>query len=127
MKQSLFEHEMRKAQAFARLGERSDYWMGYQRGLRRRYHGDNFGDPGEHELWLTASGDHHRDERRAGYHDGYFGPDAAPKTIRAWRDWTVKDLASRIGRSPRTVQGWEQGREIPPAAQGTLDLLRISD
>lgn len=38
--------------------------------------------------------------------------------IRAIRDrlgWTTAEMASRAGVSPRTVEGWEQGR-LPSAA-----------
>lgn len=133
MKRSLFEHEMRKAQAFASLGERSDYWMGYQRGLRRRYHGTNFGTDQEHQLWQTATGDQSRDDRVAGYRDGYYGPcewnvpSEAVRVLRRWREWSAAYLAGRLGRSIRTVQGWEQGRTVPPAALKSLHKLWLSD
>ena len=116
MKKQFFEREMHRAQAMSKTTTdplKHDYWMGYQRGLRRRYHGENFGTPDEHQLWLTATGDASRDQRAAGYHDGYYGPDAKPQTIRLWRDWSTEDLAERVGCSPRTVEGWEQGRGTP--------------
>ena len=73
MERSAFEHEMNKAKAFITVGERPDYWTGYQRGLRRRYHGESFGTDEEHELWLSLKGDSDpaRDERGRGYRDGY--------------------------------------------------------
>lgn len=52
-----------------------DYAAGYQRGLRRHHHGDNFGTLAEHEMWLAMSG--HRQEQGDGYRDGCAG--AAPR------------------------------------------------
>ena len=73
MDQKTFEHEMHKARAMQRL-ENPDYWMGKQRGLRRRYHGENFGTGEEHALWLALMDDtdHSRSERGRGYRDGYI-------------------------------------------------------
>lgn len=48
-----------------------DYKRGYRRGLRRNFHGENFGEPGEHEKWLALSG--HRAEIGRGYWDGFGG------------------------------------------------------
>ncbi len=50
MTQGEFESQMLKAETFRRLGERSDYWAGFMRGLRRAFHGENFGTADEHEL-----------------------------------------------------------------------------
>ena len=69
-----FEHEMLKAKTFAETGSSYNYWRGYQRGLRRRFHGENFGEPGEHEKWLSLIHDETRRELGRGYRDGYFGP-----------------------------------------------------
>ena len=44
------------------------YSTGYQRGLRRHYHGEKYGNPGEHEKWLALDG-----ERGDGYRDGFEG------------------------------------------------------
>ena len=46
-----------------------DYLRGYQRGLRRLYHGENFGTPGEHNQWLTLA--RYREEMGQGYRDGF--------------------------------------------------------
>jgi len=74
MEESTFKHEMAKARTFQGLGERSDYWAGYQRGLRRHYHGDKFGTEGEHRLWLDCinSEDEQRHDRGRGYHAGFY-------------------------------------------------------
>jgi hypothetical protein len=75
MDREKFEHELRKAQTMGKLGDKTDYWQGYQRGLRRRFHGDTFGTDEEHELWmdLIHDPDLTRAERGRGYRDGYHG------------------------------------------------------
>ena len=35
------------------------------------------------------------------------------RKIRRENNWTVRDMAKSIGMSPRTIEGWEQGRRIP--------------
>lgn len=118
---------MAKARTFHDLGERADYWRGYMRGLRQRYHGNNFGDPADHAKWLSLINDDYRREMGQGYHDGYFGPadwdDTAEtvRTIRKWREWSVDDLAKKLDVSPRTIEGWEQGR---PITGPSLQLLK---
>lgn len=34
---------------------RSEWWVGYMRGLRRAHHGESFGSQAEHDLWLSAA------------------------------------------------------------------------
>jgi len=72
MDQDAFKHEMHRAKAMQQL-EDQDYWHGYQRGLRRRYHGENFGTEDEHALWMAAidSDDESRSARGQGYRDGF--------------------------------------------------------
>ena len=67
-----FEREMRKAKMFAYLGERTDYWEGYQLGLRRAYHGKKFGTEAEHALRMSLADDTDEvlRERGRGYRDG---------------------------------------------------------
>ena len=67
-----FKSLMMQAKTFQKLGEDQDYWMGYQRGLRRAFHGGNFGTEQEHELWLAQvdSTDASRRQRGEGYRDG---------------------------------------------------------
>ena len=48
-----FKREMGLAETMAKR-ERENYWRGYQRGLRRAYHGNKFGTPEEHEKFLDA-------------------------------------------------------------------------
>ncbi len=69
-----FRRELNKART---LGEtepnRAAYWRGYTRGLRRSYHGEQFGTAEEHNLYLAAAEDPLDGERRElgrGYRDG---------------------------------------------------------
>ena len=73
MDRQVFESRMRKARTLAELGDKPDYWTGYQRGLRRVYHGEKFGTDEEHQKWLALEGDPDlaRDARGRGYRDGY--------------------------------------------------------
>ena len=73
MDKVIFEHEMSKAKAFKDADpDRADYWAGYQRGLRRAYHGENFGTESEHALWLATinNEDISKQQRGKGYRDG---------------------------------------------------------
>ncbi len=51
-----------------------DYSAGYQRGLRRHYHGEAFGTATEHDKFmrLGLDGDY-RTEMGRGYRDGFSG------------------------------------------------------
>lgn len=72
MERERFETEIRRAKALGDLGtpEQSAYWQGYQRGLRRGYHGAAFGTEAEHQTMLALAGDPQRDARGRGYRDG---------------------------------------------------------
>lgn len=74
MHEQKFKSEMRRAEAMRKTvePERSEYWAGYIRGLRRAYHGEKFGTTAEHNLWMEAihSSDEMRKQRGHGYHDG---------------------------------------------------------
>jgi hypothetical protein len=50
----------------------ADYWAGYQRGLRRAFHGERFGTARQHEEWLSLvnDDDQSRAARGRGYRDG---------------------------------------------------------
>lgn len=73
MDRETFEIEMCKARCSKLAGDRPDYWMGYQRGLRRRYHGEIFGTEDEHSLWMSLADDDTPDRinRGRGYRDGF--------------------------------------------------------
>ena len=64
---------MKKARNFSHLGGRSDYWRGYQRGLRRGFQGELFGTDDEHKRWMRLAddgGDEASRESGRGYRDG---------------------------------------------------------
>ena len=66
----MIEHQFKAYMEAARtLG--GDYADGYRRGLRRHYHGEAFGEPGEHEKWMVLEGS--RQELGEGYRDGFSG------------------------------------------------------
>lgn len=78
MTREQFESAVKGAESMRRAESspiKQDYWMGYQRGLRRHFHGEKFGTEDEHTLWLEMISD--EDEQRAargrGYADGLAG------------------------------------------------------
>lgn len=76
MDRNTFEHEMAKARTMQAVeSDRAEYWIGYQRGLRRTFHGEAFGTEQEHALWMQAadSEDVLRMQRGQGYRDGLKG------------------------------------------------------
>ena len=80
MDESRFLSLMKKARMFSSLGGRADYWRGYQRGLRRGFHGELFGTDDEHEFWMRLAddgGDNASRERGRGYRDGLSACGAA--------------------------------------------------
>lgn len=58
---------------------RAEYWSGYQRGLRRAFHGSKFGSLCEHMVWLklSESDDYTNQERGAGYRAGLLAGGAS--------------------------------------------------
>lgn len=78
MDRKTFELEMMRAKTFMMIGEDYDYWAGYEKGLRRRFKGENFGTDNEQELWLSLanSDDDMRRNRDRGYHAGFNFPDS---------------------------------------------------
>lgn len=124
MKKTVFERELLKADSFKSTNNK--YWSGYIRGLRRRYHGADFGEPGDHEKWIGFT----RDPRGDGYRAGYRGPvdwqdlPQTVKIIRTWRGWSTDELGERLARSGRTIENWEQGRrQVPEAAAAALKRI----
>ncbi len=64
-----FMHLMMRARTMDHVGlESAEYWRGYERGLRRTFHGERFGTDEEHGRWTERS-----DELGRGYHDGLLG------------------------------------------------------
>jgi hypothetical protein len=82
MTEGQFKTELGKAQTFARLESDPDkaaYWRGYQRGIRRNWHGDRFGTAEEHRRFIEAaeSEDAERAALGRGYRDGLaYGKEA---------------------------------------------------
>ena len=73
MEESRFLSLMTKARTHSYLGGSPDYWHGYQRGLRRGYHGELFGTDDEHRYWMRLADDGSDKagrERGRGYRDG---------------------------------------------------------
>lgn len=81
MDEQRFISLMRKADTMRRIGDRPDYWAGYQRGLRRAHHGERFGTEAEHELWLSLIDrtDSLSQERGVGYRDGLLAAISEPE------------------------------------------------
>ena len=73
MDETRFLELIKKARDYSYLGERPDYWHGYQRGLRRGFQGKLFGTDDEHERWMRLADDgvdSAARERGRGYRDG---------------------------------------------------------
>jgi hypothetical protein len=71
-----FQTNMRAAKSFQGLSSEtgdSDFWTGYQRGLRRHYHGKKFGTDSEHKKWMSLVKDETRREKGLGYRVGFKG------------------------------------------------------
>jgi len=76
MTEGTFKRELGKAQTMQRLEAdpmKAASWRGYQRGIRRAYHGARFGTEEEHGRFMDAAAS--ADEERAaigrGYRDGF--------------------------------------------------------
>lgn len=68
MDQATFESYMTRARITG-----GEYAAGYQRGLRRHFHGERFGTEEEHRLWMDQVTRPGREERGQGYRDGFEG------------------------------------------------------
>jgi len=147
MKKSIFEHELSKAQTLYEYGkdEEKEFWRGYMRGVRRRYHGENFETEADHQKWLSLVNDDYHHEAGRGYRAGFYGPvrlvtnhpkasygipifwdkDGEPmdyaEGFTALRDWWgIDNMAEEAWVSVRTAEGWCAGR-MP----GSKNLLRL--
>lgn len=84
-----FQTNLSGAKIFLSLSQEygdSDFWVGYQRGIRRNYLGEKFGTPNEHSLWISLDGpDLPRKMRGLGYRAGFDGQNiqAAMKILAA--------------------------------------------
>jgi len=128
MKKQKFQSLLGMAKTFQCVdSNRADFWQGYQRGIRRLYHGENFGGVEEHEQFLNCRDGEYRRDLQSGYRAGFYydqlcldeQDDIQP--LRKLLGWTVKDLAEIAAVSARTVEGWEQGRSMSYSA---LQLIR---
>ena len=74
MDRESFESEMQLAEAKILIGDRPDYWRGYQQGLMRQYHGDSVVPLEEHREWMKKAGadDQKAYEAGKGYMDGFL-------------------------------------------------------
>src|SRR6185295_8314328 len=73
MDENRFLSLMNTARMQSYRGVESDYWHGYQRGLRRGYLGQLFGTDAEHQEWVRLAddgADKPSRERGRGYRDG---------------------------------------------------------
>lgn len=123
MNEREFQTLARGAEALRRSADspRSEYWAGYIRGLRRLYHGERFGTPEEHEIWLGLA-DTRRDPvgiaRGLGYRAGFEGRDLA----------AAMDEADALGdgeAEPR--RGRPAGSLKPGALTSQIPPVRCSD
>lgn len=66
MDQRTFKTEMLRAQHEMKTADKQNYWSFYIKGLRRNFHGENFGEPELHQKLLTMD-----DVRGEGYRAGF--------------------------------------------------------
>jgi DNA-binding transcriptional regulator YiaG len=129
LKKSLFDIEMTKAEVMGGV-ERPAYWTGYKDGLQRRFHGDAFGTQQDHERWMAADGEGELAEQSRGYRDGFLGvvdlqdPANGIQILRKWRDWSVDQLAEKVGVSAKRVSDWEVGHMPSEDEMRILEKLR---
>ena len=70
-KMNIFEFEL-NIQFAEKIG--GDYALGYQRGLKRRFHGETFSTEDLHLKWMKIGiDDDYRPELGIGYRDGFAG------------------------------------------------------
>jgi hypothetical protein len=128
MDENKFKNLMLMAKSLQELEpERSDFWRGFQRGLRRLYHGESFGTESEHELYLTCAKGDYRKQLQTGYRAGYYydhltiegAKDVQP--LRKIIGLSVAEIAEITTVSPRTVEGWEQCK---PMSKPALELIK---
>lgn len=103
MNDNLFKDWMLRADSFrqtASVQEDVEFWIGYERGLRRRHHGENFGTLEEHELWhgiLPDEIDVFRRARGEGYRAGYSEADPIELFKAKQHFLTTRELAAAAG------------------------------
>ena len=79
MNENTFKSWMIRAKTLQRVDdEKSEFYAGYQQGLRRFYHGDKFGTEQEHKQRMSLSGS--RQLMGDGYRAGFSGQPPEPNT-----------------------------------------------
>lgn len=125
MTESEFQHNMAGGKTLAGLSDVPDvyYWEGYQRGIRRNYHGDKFGTADEHRLWLSLSSEIVEDRRfrGIGYRAGVDGLQISD-AIKHLQGIVAKHLAASAAGSVRSAAKTDANRKNAkrprPNAQG---------
>lgn len=126
MTESEFQRSAAGGKTLAGLSDFPDneYWTGYQRGLRRHFHGDRFGTADEHRLWLSLSAETDDDARRfrgIGYRAGFDGLPIY-EAIKNLQAVVAKSIAASAAGSVRsaakTAAARENAKRPRPNAQG---------
>jgi hypothetical protein len=61
---------MQKVTADSKDYESFEYWVGFQRGIRRLFYGTNFGTDEEHVKWMSCADGEYRKQLQDGYRTG---------------------------------------------------------
>lgn len=123
MTQPEFERNARGAKQIAQLSDEphdQDFWSGYQRGLRRHYHGEKFGTTEEHQLWMSAADQRHDEQRRhrgIGYRAGFDGISISD-AIKHLAKITAASAAGSVSSRAKTLAARENAKQPRPNAQG---------
>lgn len=62
---------LEKAHAENKDYRRSEFCRGFRRGIRRLFHGENFGTDEEHNKWMNCADGEYRKQLQAGYRTGF--------------------------------------------------------
>ena len=98
MNEQKFQRNARAAEAARRNADHdeAEFWAGCLRGLRRHYHGENFGTDDEHVMWMAAaeSDDPKRRRRGEGYIAGHEGKTTqeAAELLNPTRTYTIRQI-----------------------------------
>lgn len=52
--------------------QKAEYWYGFQRGIRRLHHGENFGTDQDHRQFMNCARGEYRKHLQDGYRSGYY-------------------------------------------------------